>query len=667
MPAVDREQLSRDHHWSGYPRRWLHATGRRWLLAVLAHGTGRWVFLGGAVGVLCGIAGAVFDLATDALARVLLGGIAGVPNVVTAPGIHDDFELKDLVALWPVPLLLLLGGCAAGWLIRRFAIDARGGGTGQAVRAYHHERGSIPLATPLTKLAASILTLGTGGSAGREGPISLIGAGFGSWFAMRLGLTVRDQRILLAAGIAGGIAAVFRAPLAAALFAAEVLYRGPDLEAEVLIPSFIAAILGYCTSGLLVGIWGHSSVEVVSTLFSPPPGLHFTVADWPQLLGYTLVALAVAFAARFLVWSSGAIQRRCDASTIPRWLMPGLGAAAAGVLALGLCAGAAFWIGGPAASLSLATLGSGYGVLHWLFAAPIVTWSMAGLLALIAVLKAVTTGLTVSSGGSGGWFAPSLVIGGCLGGAVGIALSGTIIAPPLAACVLTGMAGVLAATHRTPLAALLMVAEVSGSYLLLLPSMWVNGIAFLLMGRGTLISGQVENVSRSPAHRGHLFSDLLADVRVREALDPQRRWVVFTLQQPLRECRLATVQVHQDIYPVVDGGGRFLGTIDRADLAEEDEDDTTQLLALGTALIGGAGVALRTTDRLSVAMERFRQQGCDELAVIDADGKFIAMVTSGMLIDAYRRLVDGLKADQAREGYSHSSDRLRRTTMGLGQ
>jgi CIC family chloride channel protein len=653
----------REHHWTGYPRRWLHATGRRWLLAVLAHGTGRWVFLGGSVGVLCGVAGAIFDLATDLLARVLLGGIAGVPDVVTAPGIHDALDLKDLVALWPVPFLLLLGGCGAGWLIRRFATGARGGGTGQAVRAYHHERGNIPLAIPLTKLAASILTLGTGGSAGREGPISLIGAGFGSWFAGRLALTVRDQRILLAAGIAGGIAAVFRAPLAAALFAAEVLYRGPDLEAEVLIPSFIAAILGYCVSGILVGMWGHGSVESVSTLFSPPGGLHFSVADWPQLLGYTLVALAVALAGRFLVWSSGGIQRRCEASAMPQWIVPGLGAAAAGVLALGLCAGAAFWIGGPAASLALATLGSGYGVLHWLFAAPTVTWSMATLLALIAIIKAVTTGLTVGSGGSGGWFAPSLVIGGCLGGAIGIALSGTVIAPPIAACVLTGMAGLLAATHRTPLAALLMVAEVSGSYLLLLPSMWVNGIAFLLMGRGTLISGQVENVSRSPAHRSHLFSDLLADVRVREALDQQRTWVVFNPQQTLADCRRATTQVHQDIYPVVDAQGRFLGTIDRADLAPTPDEDA-DMTGLGRRLIGGAGVALRTTDRLSVAMERFRQQGCDELAVIDADGRFLGLVTSGMLIDTYRRLVDRMKADQAQEGYSHASDRLRRTTVG---
>ena len=102
---------------------------------------------------------------------------------------------------------------------------------------------------PLVKIVASALTLGTGGSGGREGPIAQIGAGFGSLLANLLHLKVADRRVLMAAGMGAGIAAIFRAPLAGALFAAEVLYRSPEFEAEVIMPAAIASVVSYCTFG----------------------------------------------------------------------------------------------------------------------------------------------------------------------------------------------------------------------------------------------------------------------------------------------------------------------------------------------------------------------------------------------------------------------------------
>ena len=108
---------------------------------------------------------------------------------------------------------------------------------------------------PLVKIVASALTLGTGGSGGREGPIAQIGAGFGSFLGGVLRLRPAERRILMAAGMGAGVAAIFRAPLAGALFAAEVLYRSPDFESEVIIPAGLASVIAYCTFGLVRFGW----------------------------------------------------------------------------------------------------------------------------------------------------------------------------------------------------------------------------------------------------------------------------------------------------------------------------------------------------------------------------------------------------------------------------
>ena len=142
-------------------------------------------------------------------------------------------------------LLPAIGGLVSGWIVCRFAPEAKGHGTDAAIKAYHFNKGLIPLRVPIVKLIASAVTLGTGGSGGREGPIAQIGAGFGSYFATRLGLSDAERRYLLISGIGAGIGAIFHAPLAGAIFAIEVLYRDPDFESEALIPAFIATTVSY--------------------------------------------------------------------------------------------------------------------------------------------------------------------------------------------------------------------------------------------------------------------------------------------------------------------------------------------------------------------------------------------------------------------------------------
>ncbi|MBA3937277.1 MAG: chloride channel protein [Planctomycetes bacterium] len=628
----------------------------RWLLA---HPTGRWVVLAGGVGLLCGVVAAVFEVGTDLVGRWLLEGICGLPSAVAATHPAMPTLTGDL-ALLPLLGVLTGGGLLAGLVIQHWCAAARGGGTGVAVQAFHQQRGIIPPAIPWAKFAASILSLGSGGSGGREGPISLIGAGIGSWFGARMRLTPRDRRILLAAGIAGGISAVFHAPLAAAIFAAEVLYLGPDMEADVLIPAFISAIIGYLAGtmgaellGPLVGLPG---VEA-STLFQPPV-VAFHVGDWMQLAGFTLVALAATLAARLLI----ALVQRANSGfarmPLPVWVKPGIGALASGLVATCMYFGAALVLGGDdEARLTLGTVGGGYGILQWLFASGAGTQqhhvAMAALLGAVAVGKSLTTALTAGSGGSVGLFGPSIVIGGCTGGAVGFALAGLPIGPPPAACILMGMAGVLAATHRTPVAALLMVSEIAGTWLLLLPAMWVSGLAFLLTGHRSLIGGQVVGIHDSPAHRSHLLRDVLAHTTVREILGTGRAWVAIPARAGIEACRTLVLDAHQEHFPVIRDDGCLVGMIDRLEIVRMVPDPLLSDMVLAADLASGAGMALHPEDTLSDALRRIHQQGMEELPVVDGAGAYLGMLTSGMVMEHYRAAMERAHSERSAEGFAH--------------
>lgn len=635
-----------------------HATipMRQVLRYLLAHPTGRWVFLGSCIGFLCGLVAAVFEVATDLLSQRLLMDFAGLPALVA---VNHSADVAGQLAVRPLVLLAVLGlgGLAAGLVIQRWASAARGGGTGVAVHAFHHERGIIPPATTWTKLVASIISLGSGASGGREGPISLVGAGVASWFCARLRLTARDRRILLAAGIAGGIAAVFRAPLAAAIFAAEVLYRGPELESDVLIPAFIASVVGFLTGSLGLDLLGPLSGHVAhsaSTLFQPPM-VAFHAGDAPQMVGYTLIALASALVARWFITLHQQTVNLFNRLPLPFWGRPALGALATGLIALGLMVGITHGLGlGEQGVLALGTVGGGYGVIHWLFAgmtghhiAPLL---LAGLLLVIALGKSLTTALSVGSGGSAGLFGPSIVIGGITGAAVGCALEGLAIGPPLAACILTGMAGVLAATHRTPVAALLMVSEIAGTWLLLLPAMWVSGLAFLLVGRRSLISGQVEGIQDSPAHRSHLFADVLARAKVRD-LTEAPAWTVIPAASGIAACRALAMEAQQDQFPVVRADGHLVGILDRLEILKMTPDPLLDGLVVADDLAGGAGAALHPGDTLAQALRELNHHRVDELPVVDAQGIFTGMVSSGMLMRHYRKIVEQTDRDRADEGF----------------
>ena len=184
------------------------------------------------VGVLSGASALIFDRVLKVVEHVLLTG-----------------WLFDSQHPCPAGMLVIvpaLGGALAGalalWLT---AAEGAGHGVDAVIRAFHRRQGVIPARIPLLKGLGALCTIGTGGSAGKEGPIIEIAAGFGSGVAGLLRLSVRDRRVLMLAGVAGAIGAIFKAPLGGALFAAEMLYLDPDFEYEAVIPGVISAVIAY--------------------------------------------------------------------------------------------------------------------------------------------------------------------------------------------------------------------------------------------------------------------------------------------------------------------------------------------------------------------------------------------------------------------------------------
>jgi CIC family chloride channel protein len=236
------------------------------------------------VGIVAGLGAILFYMATRLVWTWALGGLvgyrpadqpAGEPAIGWIGAVHTAFRP------WLLLVVPTVGGLLSGLIVFTLAPEAEGHGTDAVIAAYHQYDGKIRLRVPLVKIVASALTIGTGGSGGREGPIAQIGAGFGSFLADALRLRAADRRILCAAGMGAGIAAIFRAPLAGALFASEVLYWSPEFEPEVIIPAGIASVVSYCTFGAFFG-W--------QPLFSIPD-LRFT-NPW-QLVPYLLLVVCM--------------------------------------------------------------------------------------------------------------------------------------------------------------------------------------------------------------------------------------------------------------------------------------------------------------------------------------------------------------------------------------
>ncbi len=585
------------------------------------------------VGIVAGVGAIAFYALSRLIEHYALFEIAGYRPPVHPAGETDLSWLPQLATDFRPWLLLLvpaIGGLISGFLVYTFAPEAEGHGTDAVISAYHNKQGLIRPRVPIVKIIASAVTIGTGGSGGREGPIAQIGAGFGSALANMLGLRPTERRVLMAAGMGAGIAAIFRAPLAGALFAAEVLYWSPEFEPEVIIPAGLASVVSYCTFGIFSG-W--------TTLFKIAP-LEF---DNPWQLGpYMLLALWVIFLAALYTRTFYGFTHLFHRWNIRPHFKPAVGALATGAVGLAL-----YYMLGRNLTV-LGVLSFGYGsVQEALTDSRLVG---AAVLAAIAFGKILTTSLTIGSGGSGGVFGPSVVIGGCGGGALGILVSqwwpGLGINP--ASFVVVGMAGFFAAAAKTPFSTIIIVSEMTGGYLLLLPTLWVCMIAFILSDQRSIYEAQVESRSRSPAHQGSFLRDRLAGASVGQFFKPTTMVPILNPNDSLRSVIGKLGDTAYSVLPVVDGGGLLLGVVNLEEIYFAAQLDSLSAAILTEDLMRTDVTPLSPEDPLDRAQELFVENDLLALPVVSnlQERRLLGMIRRFDISNAYLRRLQGADLPQ---------------------
>ena len=442
------------------------------------------------VGVVAGVLGGGFFAVLELGQRLLLEGVAGYTPLRARGETFLTGEGAHAFLPWALALLPALGGLASGLLTWRLAPEAAGGGGEATIEAYH--RGGIVRRRVVpVKAVAAVLALCTGGAGGREGPTMQIGAGIGALVGRWLPTSRRERRALYVAGIAAGIAAVFRTPLGAALLATEMLYRD-DFEADALVPAILASVVSYA---VVISAFGET------TLFGTLPRFPFVPA---HLLLFAGLALVVSLTAVAFVQGLRIVQRAAAASGLPAWLRPAVGGLAMGLVGTGAALFMARMHGAAAARMGV--FGGGYGVAQVAIdgGAPWLPhgWALAGLLLGLAFAKLVAASLTVGSGAAAGDFAPSLVVGGLVGGAFGHAARLLLHDPRIApgAFALVGMGTFYGGIANAPLSALVLVSELAGSYDLLVPMMLATGIAYVALRHWSLYPGQRASRAASPVH-----------------------------------------------------------------------------------------------------------------------------------------------------------------------
>jgi chloride channel protein, CIC family len=382
------------------------------------------IFLG-AVGAL---AAQLFMWTLKGCQQLFLVGIAGFhpPALPSEGGV-----LKQVIGphgLWLIPIATTAGGLISGLLVYTMAPEAEGHGTDTVVKAFHRAGGFIRTRVAPLKLVASAVTIGSGGSAGREGPIALIGAGVASIYA-NLGHRNEDERsMLVLMGMAAGLSAIFRSPIGSAFFAIEVLYGKMEFEAEGLLYTLLASVVAYAVNGIFVG-W-----KPLFVFPSSPASFSLLDYGWFAVVGVAGGLVATVLPSGFYL-----LRDAFRELPFPAIVNPAIGGLGVGLLALSL----------PQ------VLGGGYG---WIQEAIDGHMAMRILLILIFA-KMLAFALTVSSGGSGGVFAPTLCVGAMLGGFIA-----SVAHLPSPTVVVVSMVAVFGAAAHIPIAALIMVTEMTGGY-----------------------------------------------------------------------------------------------------------------------------------------------------------------------------------------------------------
>jgi CIC family chloride channel protein len=552
-----------------------------------------------------------------------IGLMAGAANILfraTVDLVHDSLFVggsaflglaQGGLHLLLLPLIPLCGMVLLIPLSLLFPGEVNGYGFPKFLRQVNLEGGIIRFRTIFLKIVSCALTIGTGGSAGVEGPIAQVGGAVGSQIGQFFRVSGSRMKVFIAAGCAGGVAAMFNAPIAGVFFAAEIVLLG-----TYEIGSFAALVVSSAMA-TVVSRWYYGA----SPAFPIPA--YEMVNSLVEIPLYSLMGVVMGLVAVLHIYVFYTIRDRFAALRLPAQLKPLLGALALGVLAMGF----------PQ------VMGDGYQYMEEVLAGHGVLWVMAALV----FFKIAATAITLGSGGAGGVFAPALFIGAVTGGAFGSVAHSLLpqyTANP-GAYAAVGIGAFLAAATHAPLTAIFLLFEMTGNYLIIVPIMLASIIGTVVAARLNPDSIDTVDFSRDgiDLHEGREIA-VMKSIKVGRVISED---VDFVSEQANVDQLLTIFSMARDsfYFPVVDESGRMTGVVSLQDVKSILHDEELRLSARVGNICTRKVVVLTPEDNLHTAMALFDAKGLEEIPVVEAEDNrwVVGMLKRREAIAAYNKEV----------------------------
>ncbi|MFC1454495.1 chloride channel protein [Candidatus Undinarchaeota archaeon] len=501
----------------------------------------------------------------------------------------------------------MIGGLIVGTITYYFAKETAGHGIPEVMEAVLHRKGEIRVRVPVIKALVSAITIGSGGSSGREGPIAQIGAGIGSGIGKIFDMSDEDKKLLATCGLAAGIAGSFDAPLGGALFAVEILHR--RMSKETLIPVILSSVLGAAIAEQLLGR---------SHAFNTP---EFIFSNIGSLFNYMILGIICGIAGVLWVKSYYSIERGFEKVKLPIPYKAAIGGFLVGLIGL--------WF--PQ------IMGVGYDTVELVLFGGF----SIGVLLVLAVLKALATGFTLGSGGSGGVFSPTVYIGTMIGGALGLFFSNYLsfgISDPMVYA-LVGMGAFFTAVTKAPLTGIIFISEISGNYHLLLPLMFSCALSyfiFSIFSESDIYGFRLKLRGLKPPSEK---LDILTTIRVENVMNKKVSSLAGIRKANKVKRRISKGEKRkQTDYPVTEKG-KVIGIVKRSAIEKVPyRNNKTQVIDL----MESDYKILYPDNTVKEALDLMEENNQNMLPVVErlSEKKLIGTFTRRDLMRAYREAMD---------------------------
>lgn len=502
----------------------------------------------------------------------------------------------------------IIGGAVVGPMVYFFAREARGHGVPEVMEAVALKGGMIRKRVVAIKTLASSITIGSGGSAGQEGPIVQIGSGIGSALGRMAGVSADRMRTLVACGAAAGIAATFNAPIAGAMFALEIILG--DFGIAAFTPIVVSSVLATVISRVHLGAFPAFLVPQYSM-----------VSVW-EILTYSSFGIVMGIVGVMFTVTLYKFEDLFDAIRIPPYTKAAIGGAIVGCT--GIFLPHIFGVGYDAISLAL------LGQIPWL------------LLLSLVVIKILATSVTIGSGGSGGVFAPSLFIGAMTGGAFGFVMQTLFpqVTAAQGAYSLVGMGAMVSATTHGPITAILMLFEMTGGYKMILPLMLSCIIS-------TVVASQLKRDSIYTLKLARRGVDIRAgkDVNVMKALlvrDAMTRDVVTVpADMPLKKLVRFTLSSKHSSFPLADKDGLLEGIVTFQDFKDVVFEEGLGDLVVAKELSPQEVITITGNENLDSALRKIGVKNIEQIPVVDElnPRKIVGILSRRDIFTAYNKAI----------------------------